>query len=134
MNLRNRLRSRFDKEGRSTQSSRQQEHSDPRFCVPSDTERTKDRHVEASKLLQTAMEKRNDGVGNFDFSNLTEEMEHCSSAHFGHILRGIMGTQEITIKDRTIWGKCEAAIRYIVTAFSPFAKHFLQIAADTQTA
>jgi uncharacterized protein (DUF1778 family) len=92
-----------------------------------------DRYTEASELLKTSINAREDRRDISELSDLAGELEHCSSSQFGQMVNAILEKQKFVIKDQTIWGKCEHAIQYVFAAFSPFAKNFLRIATESQS-
>jgi hypothetical protein len=91
--------------------------------------RTRDRHIEASKLLQDTV-KAHQHLGDFDFPELSGEPEDENALNFKEKINGVLQSRKHSTKDLSMWKKCENAVQGAFVAFSPFAVEFLAIAAE----
>jgi hypothetical protein len=119
-----------------TQPSTYSESSEsPVAIVPDhDTQRTKNRHVEACALLITSIKTcQQDTTYNFlEFPEL--EGEHASfDDQFLQKVNHILESRKKDIKDETAWSKCRNTIECVFTVLSPFFKNFLSIATNIQS-
>lgn len=98
-----------------------------------DKQRTTDRYIEASNLLYEAIKGRESQWGTFEFPELSGELESFNVSQFKDNINNIIESRRANVKRSSSWGKCEHAIQCFFTAFSPFAKSFLRIAAEGQS-
>ena len=96
--------------------------------------RVKTRYKEAATLLQKSITSRQGLWGSFDFPQLSGEPEDFNDAQFRENINKVLVSHESSIKDRTTFSKCKYTVECIFTALSPFAKNFLTIAKEAQSA
>jgi hypothetical protein len=108
------------------------ESSDPQSDY--DTQRTRNRHIEACKLLRMSIDAcRQDNTWEFlEFPELEGE-PILFDQKFLQKLNGVLESRKKDIKDETIWYKCRETIECIFTALIPFSKNFLMIATNAQS-
>jgi hypothetical protein len=95
-----------------------------------DRRRALTRYAEAAKLLEDAVKGRKDQRGSLAITKLSGEFEKMDDSQFKNMLDSVLEANEYAVEDRTALAKCKYAIRCCFTAFSPFAKTFLSIAAQ----
>ncbi len=99
-----------------------------------DTKRTRNRHLEACKLLITSIKTCQQDI-TWNFLEVPElEGEHASfDAQFLQKVNRMLESRKTDIRDETVWSKCRDTIECIFTALSPFFKNFLTIATNVQS-
>jgi hypothetical protein len=97
-----------------------------------DRERTRARYLNAVKLLEDAVKAYEGRWGSFDFPELKGEPKDFDDSLFRDKVNTVMDARKNEAMDQTAWTKCRRAIQYAFTAFSPFAKHFLNIVKEGQ--
>jgi hypothetical protein len=97
-----------------------------------DQQRTRTRYLDATKLLEEAVQAYGDTWGSFDFPDLKGEPENFGDSQFREKINTVMDAWKYEINDQTAWAKCRGAVQCAFTAFSPFAKNFLTIAKEGQ--
>ena len=97
-----------------------------------DRKRTRERYVEAAKLLQDTVNIYKDKWGPFDIPAFNGELEDFSNSRFKEQLDSVLETN-MKAQNRSTWERCSYAMQCCFIAFSPFAKNFLTIAANAQS-
>jgi hypothetical protein len=99
-----------------------------------DTQRTRNRHIEACKLLRTSI-KACRQANTWEFLDFPElEGEPLSfDQKFLQKVNGLLESRKKDIKDETAWSKCRETIECVFTALAPFFKNFLTIATNVQS-
>ena len=98
-----------------------------------DTQRARDRHIEAVKILHSVVSGRKNEWADLDVSGLKGELEDVTSLQFRQKLDAVLDAKWKAQKDHTSWKKCSYAMQSCFIAFSPFAKNFLRIATNVQS-
>jgi len=104
----------------------------PSDAKTGDGQRTRTRYFDSVKLLEDAVKVNQDKWGSFDFPELDGEPKDFNDAQFREKINTVINAQRKNIIDQTAWEKCRHAAQCAFTAFSPFAKNFLTIAANIQ--
>jgi hypothetical protein len=93
-----------------------------------DTQRTRTRYKNAVEFLQDAIEAHggNSWQG-IQLSTLEGEIQDLNDSHFRKHIDEALEVQNISINNQGAWEKCMHTIQCMITALSPFAKHFLTI-------
>jgi hypothetical protein len=131
----NRIRTWFNRQERASFTPPQSPLAPP-ILEPSatlesnDRQRTKARYVEAAKLLEEAVNGREDLWGSLDFPGLDGELDDVDDSQFKIRVDSLLESNKNRVKDRNTWAKCGHTIECFFTAFSPFAKNFLTIAKE----
>jgi hypothetical protein len=97
-----------------------------------DNERTRAKYLDATKLLQETVNAFEGRWGSFDFSELKGEPKDFDDSLFREKINTVMEARKNEVNDQTAWAKCRHAVQCAFTAFSPFAKNFLNIAKEGQ--
>jgi hypothetical protein len=92
-----------------------------------DTQRTKERYVAATKLLQEAISKRSRKWGSFEFTQLTGEPKDFNDTTFLTKINQVLDSQTDG-KSKSAWEKCKRTIECAFLTMSPFAKFLLEVA------
>lgn len=98
-----------------------------------DTQRTKTRYFEAAKLLQESIASRGNQWGSFDLPELSGEPEDFNDSVFRDKINKVL-EEKNTIKDQSALERCKHAALRAFTVLSPFAKNFLKIVNEGQSA
>src|SRR5271168_5036551 len=98
-----------------------------------DTQRTRNRHIEACKLLRMSIKAcRQTNAWEFlDFPELEGEPISFDQKFLQNV-NDLLDSRKKDIKDETAWSKCRETIECVFTALAPFAKNFLTIATTAQ--
>jgi hypothetical protein len=99
-----------------------------------DMQRTRNRHLEACKLLAISIKAcQQDSTWNFlEFRELEGEFESFDEQFLQSVNR-MLESRKNDIRDETAWAKCRDTIECIFTALSPFFKNFFTIATNVQS-
>jgi hypothetical protein len=93
-----------------------------------DTQRTRTRYNNAVEFLQDAIEAHGgESWQGIQLSTLEGEIQDLNDSHFRKHIDEALEVQNISINDQGAWEKCMHTIQCMITALSPFAKHFLTI-------
>jgi hypothetical protein len=104
----------------------------PSHTNTGERQRTREKYLDAAKLLRETIEMYEGQWGSFDFPELNGEPEDFDDSLFREKINAVMDARETVVTDKTAWGRCKHAVQCAFTAFSPFAKHFLVIAKEGQ--
>lgn len=100
-----------------------------------DSQRTKDRYLQAAEFLHQAVKglREEQHWESFKFPDLSGEPENFDDAHFRDRINLALDSRKTAIRDQTFWTKCKNTVECIFAASSPFAKNFLMIAKEAQS-
>ena len=98
-----------------------------------DGQLARNRYNEAARRLKDAIKIRKGPWNSLDFEQLSCEPEDFDELQFKNKINAVFKSWETSIKDRTGWVKLTYAVECVFTAFSPFAKNFLTVAANAQS-
>ena len=110
-----------------------EDNADSAQRLSRDSERTKVRYEEASKLLEETIKERGGHVQLWDISSLMGDTQNWSNSQFSNKIDAVLEKQRIMVKDPSLLEKCENAIQCFFAAFSPFARNVLKIGAESQS-
>ena len=91
------------------------------------------RYEKAASRLKEAIKFRKGPWDSFDLEEFTREPEGFDDSQFKNKINAVLTSREKSIKDRKGWAKLAHAVECVFTAFSPFVKNFLTVAANAQT-
>ena len=114
-------------EGSISGSSEQVISEDP------DTVRTQERYDKAAKVLKNALRVRRDDWKAFEFPELDKLSEKEDVAKLQAEINKVLEAREMTIKNKSNWGKCKGIVELVFTTLSPFAKNVLGVAINIQS-
>jgi hypothetical protein len=99
-----------------------------------DTQRTRNRNVEACQLLRRSIEacQQENSKDFLEFSDLEGEPASFDQ-DFLQKVNDMLESWRKDIKDETAWSKCRGIIECIFTTLSPFTKIFLTLANNSQS-
>ena len=103
-------------------------HSDSDRYTSDDKQRARSRYIEAVRLLEEAVKDHGGPGGTFD--ELSGEPRNYSDSLFRERINAALEAQRNRVEDQSVLQKCQHTIQCAFTAFSPFAKYFLNIAKD----
>lgn len=103
-------------------------HSDSEGYMSDDKRRARSRYIEAVRLLEEAVKDHGGPGGLFD--ELSGEPRNYSDSLFRERINAALEAQRDRVEDQSVLEKCQHTIQCAFTAFSPFAKYFLNIAKD----
>src|SRR5271170_7337264 len=100
-----------------------------------DRQLAQNRYKEANSRLKELIKNGKGPWDSFDFEEefSREPPEGFDDSQFITKINEILISREKSIKDRKGWAKFTYAVECIFTAFSPFAKNFLTVAANAQS-
>jgi len=100
-----------------------------------DTQRTKERYVEAVGKLQKAVnkQKRQGGWNPGEFDSLTGEPASYKDLEFRQKLEEVLEIKPSKVGDGTLWERGRGILRYLCHTLAPFAKTFLIISKEGST-
>ena len=99
--------------------------------IASDSQRTRDRYLEATRRLQGAINAVGRRWGRFDIPEILGEPEEFNDESFQSRINAVLNARRPTITNEHVWAKCRRTLLCVLTAMSPFAKNLLQIAQDS---
>ena len=114
-------------EGSTSGSSEQVISDDP------DTVRTQERYHKAAKLLKDTLRVRRDDWKSFEFPELDKLSEKEDVAKLQAEINKVLEAREMSIKNKSNWGKCKGIVELVFTTLSPFAKNVLGVAINIQS-
>jgi hypothetical protein len=98
-----------------------------------DTLRTQERYDKAAKLLKSALRVRRDDWKAFQFPELDKLSEKEDVAKLKAEINKVLEAREMSIKNKSNWGKCKGIVELVFTTLSPFAKNVLGVAINIQS-
>jgi hypothetical protein len=99
-----------------------------------DGQLAQNRYKEAASRLKEVIKDRKKGPwDSFDLEEFSCEPEGFDDSQFKNKINAVLISREKSIKDRNGWAKFTYAVECVFTAFSPFAKNFLTVAANAQS-
>jgi hypothetical protein len=96
-----------------------------------DRQLAQNRYKQATSHLKEVIKKHKGPWDSFDFDN--EFSREFDDSQFITKINEVLILREKSIKDRKGWAKFTYAVECVFTAFSPFAKNFLTVAANAQS-
>jgi hypothetical protein len=99
-----------------------------------DGQLAQNRYKEGASHLKEVIKIRKGPWDSFDFEEeFSREPEGFDDSQFINKINALLISREKSIKDRKGWAKFTYAVECVFTAFSPFAKNFLTVAANAQS-
>jgi hypothetical protein len=99
----------------------------PTNGTPTDTKRTNDRYIAATKLLQEAISKRTPKWASFEITQLTGEPKDFNDTTFLANINQVLDSHT-NGRNKSAWEKCKRTIECAFLTMSPFAKVLLEVA------
>jgi len=103
-------------------------HSDSEGYTYDDQRRATWRYIEAVRILWEALQVH--GGPGAAFDELSGEPRSYSDSLFRERINAVLEAQRTRVQDDSILERCKHTIQCAFTAFSPFAKNFLNIAKE----
>jgi hypothetical protein len=103
-------------------------HSDSEGYTYDDQRRATRRYIEAVRILEEALQEH--GSPGAAFDELSGEPRSYSDSLFRERINATLEAQRNRVQDDSILERCKHTIQCAFTAFSPFAKNFLNIAKE----
>lgn len=98
-----------------------------------DTQRTKERYVEAVEKLRKAVNTQKRVQGPWmpgEFDSIKGEPESYKDLEFRKKLDKVFEIKNPKVEDQTLWERGKGIMRYLCHTLAPFAKNFLTIAKE----